>query len=304
MADAVFSLVATLCSLPGATLLDAARLLNDPLFRRRALSHVDDPATLEFWQEYEALADAARREMARPVLYRLRALYRSPAVRNLLCQSRGLDFLELMDQGAILLVSLAGQAIQAEADLLGELLISQIHLAALARLSQRREDRRPFYLLADESQRFQGASAPILLREGRKLGVTLILLSQYLEAWSAELSEAILGNVGTLVVFRCSPNDSHRLGAALKPFTPEDLEDLARFEAVAKLQVAGETMPAFDFRLPGLQAIAPRDEAALARIRARTRQRFARPRREVEEEIHPAQRPRDEGWEGMDVDEE
>ncbi len=302
MEDAVFALTATLCRLPQASLLDAPRLFGDPGFRRRATTTLDDPAALEFWADYEILSDAGRRELARPVLYRLRSFYRSPAVRNIVCQTSGVDFVRLMEHGSLLLVSLAGPAIQAEADLLGELIIARLHLAALTRLARPRAERRQFYLAVDESQRFRGASLPILLSEGRKLGLTLILSTQYLDAWGETLAQSVVGNVGTLVAFRCGPADSRLLSASLKPLTPDQLEDLDRFEAVAKLQVGGNTMPAFDFTTMPIDT-APA-EARLSNIRRRTRQLYARPRNEVEGELAARNGDRPQIERGYDVDEE
>jgi hypothetical protein len=290
MEDAVYALTATLCHMPGATLLDLPRLLNDAVFRRRALGMVNDPAALEFWSDFETLSDAGKRELARPVLYRLRALYRSPAARNIVCQASGLDFAELMDRGSIVLISLAGAAIQAEADLLGELIIARLHLALLARLTRPTAERHPSYLVIDESHRYHGASLPILLREGRKLGVALILSSQYLDAWGEDLAESVLGNVGALIAFRCGPTDSHRLRASIRPFAAEQLQDLDRHEAIVKLQISGATVPAFD--ITTLPIDSPPDGTVLDRIRAQTRTRYTRPRRLVEDELNTGPVPR------------
>ncbi len=302
MEDAVFALVSTLCALPDATLLDAPRLFAEAIFRRQAVARLDDPVARQFWADYELLSEAGQRELVRPILYRLRAFYRPPAVRNIVCQTRGVDFGDLMERGGIVLVSLAGSSIQAEADLLGELVIALLHLAALARLDQPPEQRKRFYLAVDESQRFQGASLPVILSEGRKLGLTLILSTQYLDAWGEALAQSVLGNVGTLICFRCGPNDSRALAASLRPFTPEQLENLDRHEAIAKLQIEGTTQPAFDFRTMPISA--PADEQTLAYIRAHTRQLYARPRREVEAEIGARDSKQPGSRRAQDVDEE
>jgi hypothetical protein len=135
-----------------------------------------DLVALQFWADFEELSDAARRELIRPILYRLRAFYRSPALRNMVCQSRGVDFTAIRQLRQIALVGLAGPAIQAEADFLGEMIISYLHLAALAGLQDPHAPLRPLYVAVDESQRFRGASLPILLSEGPKAGITLILI--------------------------------------------------------------------------------------------------------------------------------
>ena len=85
MEDIVYGLAATVCQLPHSTLLDVHRLLFDPLFRRTALGRIStraDPIVLEFWQGWEKLSEAQKRERADPVLYRFRRFYRSAPVRN------------------------------------------------------------------------------------------------------------------------------------------------------------------------------------------------------------------------------
>jgi hypothetical protein len=301
MEDAVFALTATACSMKKASPIDLVRLLGDGSFRRRTLQQCDlDASTREFWGEYELLSDGAKRELAQPIRYRIRKFYRTPALRNVVTQTDGPDFTALADQGAIVALSTAGGAAQADADFLCELFIARTHLGLLPRLGRAGGMARPTILAIDESQRFTGGSLPILLSEGRKLSMTTLLLTQFLDAWG-ELSESVLGNFGTFAAFRCGPNDSRRLRATVKPFTPDDLEDLDRFEAIVKLQIDNATVPAIDIRT--LPISTEPDESAFARVRAQSRVRFARPRREVEAELAALNTSTPQVWEGVDIDE-
>jgi hypothetical protein len=283
MADLVYAVTATLCRFPGATLFDAPQLLTEPGFRRSVLRHLDDPVALDFWQEFEGLSDSARRETIRPALHRLRSLYRSPAVRNIVCQPQGLNFLDVIDRGQILVVSLAGEEASAETDMLGELVIARLHLAAMARLARPEGEQRPLFLAIDESQRFQGASLPILLSEARKASLTLLLITQYISGWDEKLAASVLGNVGTLIAFRAAAQDSRRLSASLTPFSPEELENLDRYEAIVKLQFGGKTLPAFDVITPKLPDQS--SEERLAYVRERTRSLYATSRADVEQQL-------------------
>ena len=51
--------------------------------------------------------------------------------------------------------------------------------------------------------------------ELRKYGVGLVLAHQYLAQLEPEVRHAVLGNVGTLVVFRVGPEDARILALAL-----------------------------------------------------------------------------------------
>ena len=298
MADTVFALTATLCSIPNATLLDAPRLFNDAAYRRQAIGILTDPVALEFWADFETLSKGAQRELVRPVLYRLRAFYRSAAVRNIVCRTDGIDFTDLLDK--VVLVGLSGAEVQAESDLLGELLIARLHLAALSRLGLPTELRHRTYLACDESQRFKGASLPALWSEGRKLGVTLLMSTQFIDGWSEALADAVMGNTGTIVAFRCGPQDSHRLANTIRPFTSQQLEDLNRYQAIVKLQTAGVTIPAFD--IATLPPAGSPDPAALEYMRARSRQLYARPRKTIEADAHNSHSAENTAWDWGTLD--
>jgi len=286
MADLVFGLTVLLCRTQGS-LLDAARILRDGAYRRAALSQVSrGSAVHEFWADYESTSEANQREWARPVMHRLRSLYRSPAIRNMLCQSQGLDLGDQLRNHGILLVSSAGQSIASGADQLIDVVLNRLHLALAPRLEQPRVAHPPCYITIDESGRFQGASLPILWREGRKLRSTVIAISQDVHAWGEELAQGALGNTGSLIVFRAGADSARRLRQGVSPFSPEDVEALDRYEAIVRIQVNGATMPAVDIRTAALDV--PPDEDALGRIRAASRAKHTRPRREVEAELNGA----------------
>jgi hypothetical protein len=302
MEDAIFAITVTLCSRPDSTLMDIPRLLTRPAYRYQALRYLDDPVALDFWRDYEALSDYGKRELSRPILHRIRHFLRSPAIRNMLCRTDGLDETRNTNDGLILLASLAGTEIQAEAELPAEIIAARLRLSIFSRLALPQAKFRQHYLVVDESQRLSGASLPALLRESRKAGLANILVTQYIDAWSEELTQSILGNVGTLVAFRCGVSDARRLAPALRPFGPEDLDDLDRYQAVVKMQVDGHTMPAF--KVNTLPVESPADESRLTRIRENTRRQYARPRWQVEKDLEEteADNATGNGWE--DVEEE
>jgi hypothetical protein len=274
MADAVQAITATLCYQPKATILDFEKLIQDPQFRRRALSRIDDPVTQSWWTNFENHPPGVQRDTMAPIFSRLRRLYRSRAVRNILCQTSGVDFAELIDEGKICLVSLAGRSITAEQDLMGELIIAKLYLAVLGRFGQNPDDLRRVYFMIDESQRFKGSSLPRLFSESRKVLGNLLIATQFIKQWSESLAQSVLGNVSTLICFRCGPLDSALLSRLMRPYTHDQLEDLNRFEAVVKMQVYGNSLPAFDIRTLPLEG-SP-NQCQLELIRKQTKQRFSR----------------------------
>jgi hypothetical protein len=179
-----------------------------------------------------------------------------------------------------------------------ELFVARLTLRLKARL---RPDapRRPLLLAIDESQRLKGASVPILLSQLRKAGVSPILLTQFLENWSEELYQAIIGNVTNFLIFGVGPDDATKLAPLVHPYTARDLLDLNRYEALAKIQVGGISSGAFDLRTLRLEA--EPNPQHLALIQERTRARYARPRAEVEAQFEAPKSPLRRGWEVFDV---
>jgi hypothetical protein len=297
--SAVYAAVSVLCRLQKATLLDLPRLFTDPLFRHRALQTIGpDRGPREFFGSYEAISPGAQRELIQPILYRLGAFTRARSIRNMTCRTDGVDIEALLDEPSIVLVSAAGAEIRSEADLLLEMLLSRLQLALLGRLG-RPGTRRSCYLAIDEAQRMRGASLPILLSEGRKAGLGLLLFSQFVSQWSEALAEAVLGNVTTIVSFAVGPQDSRRLAQSLKPFTADQLEALHAHQAVVRTQIGGMTLPAFDVRTEPLSAAPQAD--VLERIRQQTRARFTRPRADVERESGDLATPTEKVQETDDV---
>jgi hypothetical protein len=82
----------------------------------------------------------------------------------------------------------------------------------------------------------------------------LILVTQY----TAQLSEenrknsflsAIIGNVGTIIIFRLGQEDAKEMATVLHPyFTSLDVIGLPNWHGYARLQLGNDTVPPFSFR--------------------------------------------------------
>ncbi len=108
------------------------------------------------------------------------------------------------------------------------------------------EDRRPFYLYVDEFQNFATDSFATILSEARKYGLNLTVANQYVSQMSETVRDAVFGNVGTVISFRVSADDSTELAKPLAPqFTPEDLLQMNNRHFVMSMVINGEKTPAF-----------------------------------------------------------
>src|SRR5207244_5072217 len=122
------------------------------------------------------------------------------------------------DRGAVILVNLArGRLGEDTTTLLGSLLITQLQLAALSRAGQEELDRRDFFLYVDEAQLMANRTMVELFPEARKFHLGVVFAHQYLDQLDESLRFAILGNVGTLIVFRLGARDAEALAQEFAP---------------------------------------------------------------------------------------
>ena len=203
-----------LMRIPGTTLLDFERLLDrqDPSFRTWALAQLNDPEAERFWQHtYPAYPKDAHL----PLVSRLGRFLRPKVVRSLICAPGCLNVRAAMDQGKILLFNLSdGLLGAANAELIGQLVVAKLQMAAMSRADAPKETRRPFTVYLDEFQTFCGVAAASyerILSRARKYNLSLVLAHQQTGQIPEQLMREILGNVATVVSFAVGASDAKRL---------------------------------------------------------------------------------------------
>ena len=158
-----------------------------------------------------------------------------------------------MNEGKILLLNLSqGKLGEDNAALLGAMIITQIQLAAMNRVTQSEADRRDFYLYVDEFQNFATTSFIKILSEARKYRLNLIMANQYIAQIPEDVRAAIFGNVGTMLSFLIGAQDSTYMAKEFKErFKEEDLLALGNYQAIIKIAIDSITQsPFLCFTLP------------------------------------------------------
>ena len=241
-----------LLDLSGSTLLDVPRLLDDAEFRSYVVASVQNPAVRRFWlREYQKFPANFRAEAISPIQNKIGEFLVNPLLRRIVGQPRSsFDLRQVMDEGKILLVNLAkGKIGEDTAALLGAMLVTKFSLAALSRGDIAEGDRRDFYLYIDEFPSFATASFTGMLSEMRKYRLNLVLAHQYMAQVDETVRDAILGNAGTLVVFRTGLNDALILEKEFYPeFTAHDLVNLPNYHVYLKLMIDGIVSKPFSAR--------------------------------------------------------
>jgi hypothetical protein len=274
------------------TLLDLKRFLVEKAFRRTILETVEDDTVRYFWEQGSGGVNA---KSLASVLIRLEGFLRHPLIRNIVCQPTSkLNFREAMDQGKIVLIKVSQGLIgQENAALLGSFLISRIYQVALSRQDTNGQNRKPFWIFADEVQNYLTPSLGMILAGTRKYGVGLTLATQsfkILQNHDADLAESILANCFTRLCFRLGDEDAKRFAQGFSYFTAEDLQRLSVGEAIARIERSD-----IDFNLRTLPPTGVSEDIkkqTYDRVREQSRRCFAQSRDTVEEYIKVGLKPR------------
>lgn len=204
---------------PEATLADVVRLFHDKDFRKEAAERLENKYVKQFWLiEFEKYG-RHKSEAVTPIENKLGSLLVDPFVSRILTIPKStFNPREAMDSGKVLLVNIAkGKIGEAPAMLFGGLLVTMLGLSGLARADSPDALRRDFFIYLDEFQTFTTLALVNMLAELRKYGVGLVLANQFLDQVDADVRSAILGNVGTLIVFRVGAADAQKLVKDISP---------------------------------------------------------------------------------------
>ncbi len=275
----------------GTTLLSMTRLLTDAAYREKIVHNVHDPVVKHYWEnEFAAYPDRLRAEVISPVQNKIGAYLTNRPLRNILGQTKSsIKFDHLMNHGGILIANLAkGRIGEDAANLLGSLLVSKIQLAAMGRADIPEERRRDFYLYVDEFHNFTTESFAGILAEARKYRLNLILAHQYLGQLDDSIRDAVMANVGTMVMFRVGPEDAQLLAKEFGPTWPwSDLVNLDPYEVICKMMRNGEVKGPIRAITIAPSKRLPQDnpERYKQELIEASRQRYSRPRDKVERTI-------------------
>jgi len=284
---------------PGSTLLGVPRMLVDKDYRDKVVRKISDPVVKTFWiNEFTKYSNQFMVEAISPIQNKVGQFLSSSLVRNIISQAQStIDMKEITDGQKIFIMNLAkGRIGEDYSALLGAMLITKIQLAIMGRVDTPEEERKDFYLYVDEFQNFATESFADILSEARKYRLNLIIAHQYINQLEEKVSDAVFGNVGTIVTFRVGASDAEFLEKEFEPiFTMNDLVNLAKYDIYLKLMIDGVSGDAFSATsLPPAEI--PEKKENLEKIIKVSRERYARKREVVEEKVSK--------WSGVDNDEQ
>lgn len=190
-------------------------------------------------------------EVIAPVLNKTGILYNSDCIRDIFRHSHPpFSIHDCMENKKILICNLSkgllGEDISA---FLGSMIVTAIQTEALSRSRLPEHQRTPFYLFVDEMQSFVSLSFADILSEARKYKLALFLTNQFFSQIDERIRKAIIGNVGTMIVFRIGSDDAQELKNEFYPIaTADDLINQPKYSMYIKLMIDGVTSKPFTAR--------------------------------------------------------
>jgi hypothetical protein len=232
----------------GGTLLEIPRLFVDRDFQRRKREFVTNPSVAEFWDKQMAnTSDFHRSEMLNYFSSKFGRFMSNRLMSGIIGQRQSsFNFEEAIASEKIVLINLSkGKIGEVNAQMLGLIMVTKLQAAIMKRAEMPAAQRTPFYLYVDEFHNLITDTFAAMLSESRKYGLAVHLTNQYISQLPENIRNAILGNVGTLIVFQIGARDAGMLRSEMKPLEENDLENVPLHSYYLKMSIGGKPYDPF-----------------------------------------------------------
>ncbi len=264
---------------PKATMRGLISMLTDRQYRQEVIEYIQDDMVKRFFAiEFADWSEKFDTDAIIPLVNKLGQFLSDPMLRNIFGQTENkVDFEKLINEKKIVLINLAkGKIGEENSSFFGSMFITKIKQAGMARAHLREDERQDFYLYADEFQNLVTETFENLLSEARKYGLALTVAHQYMGQLLPGVRAAVLGNVGSLVVFRVGGADAEVLESEMAPiFKVKDMINLGRQEFYIKLMIDGQSYDPFSAET--LKVLPPNHPPYRDRVISTSRAKYAVP---------------------------
>jgi len=259
------------------TLLELAPLLTNSPFRAACLRRATNPEVRDYFAiRYDQATEAMQATYREAILNKVSAFTADPQFRHVLGQQQSsFSLLSAIDEGYWIVLDLNKGRLGEQAITLGSLFLTKIKNALFSR-----QHRSLFTLYCDEIQNLVALDSGLdtLISEARKFAVSICSANQFLDQYPAHMRAAIMA-VGTHIFFQLSSRDADSIASALdggrtlegllKNLPPRQMVVKSGHHRWQQAQVPTIPVPKCDWR----------------DLYGRCRNRWARRRSEIEEEI-------------------
>ncbi len=279
--------VLALLDYPYATMRGMISMLTDRNYRQKVVEYIEDDMVKRFWAiEFADWSEKFDTDAIIPLVNKLGQFLSEPMLRNIFGQRENkVDLEKMMQEKKIILINLSkGRIGEENSSFFGSMFITKLKQAGMARAKLPENKRHDFYIYADEFQNLVTETFENLLSEARKYGICLTMAHQYLKQLIPQVQAAVMGNVGSIVVFRVGGEDAERLEAEMTPiFKSKDMINLGMQEFYVKLMIDGESYDPFSAET--LKILHPPHPSYRERIIESSRQKYAVPLEKVKSGI-------------------
>jgi len=281
--------ILALLDYPDATMHGIIAMLTDRNYRQKAIEYIEDDMVKRFWAvEFADWSEKFDTEAIIPLVNKLGQFLSNPLLRSVFGQKENkIDLEEILNTEKILLISLSkGKLGEENSSFFGSMFITKLYQAGMARAAMKEEDRKEFYLYVDEFQNLVTKTFENLFAESRKYGFNIMVAHQYLSQLLPEVLATVLGNTGTIIIFRIGGDDAEKLKPEMAPiFSASDMINLGMREFYIKETIDGESFDPFSAET--LTVMPPTHESFKEEILKLSRDKYATPleiaKREMEE---------------------
>ena len=241
--------ILALLDYPSATMRGMISMLTDDEYRSKVIAHISDDMVKKFWStEFSDWAVKFDSDVIIPIVNKLGQFLSDPMLKNIFTQQENkINFDKLMDENKIILINLSrGKIGEDNSVFLGSMFLTKIKQAGMSRAKLESKNRKDFYLYLDEFHNIATETFENILSESRKYGFNLVVSNQYISQITPKVQQAILGHVGTLVVFRVGGDDATKFKPEFAPiFDVKDMINLGLGEFYIKMMIDGESYDPF-----------------------------------------------------------
>ncbi|MFH1161942.1 MAG: type IV secretion system DNA-binding domain-containing protein [Candidatus Jorgensenbacteria bacterium] len=234
---------------PHATMRGMISMLTDRNYRQKVVEYIEDDMVKRFWAiEFADWSEKFDTDAIIPLVNKLGQFLSNPLLRNIFGQKENrVDLERLMAEKKIILINLSkGKLGEENSSFFGSMFITKIKQAGMERATMPESQRADFYLYVDEFHNVVTETFENLLTEARKYGLCLTIAHQYMGQLIPSVQAAVLGNTGSIVVFRVGGEDAAQLESEMTPvFKAKDMINLGMQEFYVKMTIDGDTYDPF-----------------------------------------------------------
>jgi len=271
--------VLALLDYPHATMRGMISMLTDRNYRQKVVEYIEDDMVKRFWAiEFADWSEKFDTDAIIPLVNKLGQFLSDPLLRNIFGQKENkIDLEKLINEKKLIFINLSkGRLGEENSSFLGAMFITKIKQAGMARARLPEEGRHDFYLYVDEFHNLVTETFENILSEARKYGICLTVAHQYVQQLLPRVQAAVLGNTGTIIIFRVGGEDAVKLQPEMAPiFEVKDMINLGMREFFIKMTIDGDTYDPFSAET--LKVLPVSHESYHDRIFERSRAKYSIP---------------------------